>query len=55
MRYNIEIETSKDIDSVIFEIYRDIKRRKFVTKKEIPTEMEKVDCECETDTKYRIR
>ena len=55
MKYTVVIETDKELDSSMFEVYRDIKKRLRLTKKELPRELSKLDCECESNTKYCVK
>lgn len=54
MRYNITIETNEPLDSSMFKVYLDIKKRIYITKKPIPKSLEKLDCECKDEIKYSV-
>ena len=54
MRYNITIETDEKLDSSLFKVYLDIKKKLYVSKKPIPESLEKLDCECKSNIKYSV-
>ncbi len=54
MKWKIEIDTNENFDSALFKVYLDIKKKTYITKKPLPTNFEKLDCECKTDIKYRV-
>lgn len=55
MKYKIEIDSDKTLESALFEVYLDIKKKLYVSKKPLPqSELTKVDCECDSKTKYRV-
>lgn len=55
MKYTVTVETDKDIDTSMFEVYRDIKKRLRLTKKDLPHELSKLDCDCVSNTKYCVK
>lgn len=54
MRYNITIETDEALDSSLFKVYLDVKKRSYITKKPIPKTLEKLDCDCKSNIKYCV-
>lgn len=55
LKYKIEIDSDKTLESAVFEVYLDIKKKLYVSKKPLPqSELTKVDCECDSKTKYRV-
>lgn len=55
MKYTVVIETDKDLDTSMFEVYRDIKKRLRLTKKDIPKSLSELDCDCISSTKYYVK
>ena len=54
MKWRIEIESNQNLDSVLFKVYLDIKKKLYVTKKALPTTLSKLDCDCHDDIKYSV-
>lgn len=54
MRYTITIETNENLESSIFKVYLDIKKKAYITKKPLPKTLEKLDCDCKSDIKYCV-
>lgn len=54
MRYTVTIDTDEVLESSIFKVYLDIKKKTYITKKPIPKTLEKLDCECKSNIKYCV-
>ncbi len=55
MKYTIVVETDKDMDTSLFEVYRDLKKRLRRTRKGLPRQLSKLDCDCVSNTKYYVK
>jgi len=56
MIYNVVIHSDKeDIDSAIFKVYLDIKKKKYIKNQPIPINLTKLDCECDSEIKYCVK
>lgn len=54
MKWKIEIDTDKNLDSALFKVYLDIKKKIYITKQPLPTYLSKLDCDCDDDIKYSV-
>lgn len=55
MVYKIVIDTpDEEIDSAIFKVYLDIKKKKYIKKQPLPKDLTLLDCECQTKIKYSV-
>lgn len=56
MKWTIEIQSEReDIDSAIFRVYLDIKKKKYITKQPYPSVMSELDCDCKEKIKYCVK
>ncbi len=56
MKWRIEIDSDdvKTLDSAIFKVYLDIKKKTYITKQPIPSSFTELDCDCKEKVKYRV-
>ena len=54
MKWKIEIDTNENIDSALFKVYLDVKKKTYITKQELPVTLTKLDCNCKSDIKYCV-
>lgn len=56
MIYNIVIHSDKEeLDSAIFKVYLDIKKKKYIKKQLIPVTLTELDCDCDSKIKYCVK
>lgn len=54
MKWKIEINSRERIDSALFKVYLDIKKKLYIKNQPLPTTLTKLDCDCDDDTKYSV-
>lgn len=55
MIYKITIDSpNEEIDTAIFKVYLDVKKKKYIKKQPIPETLTGLDCDCDSKIKYCI-